>query len=75
MEIKQMKIKDIKIPESFKEKQPSWWKMKERWFYYRQTGNLKSDIVVNKDGQLIDGYTSYLIAEADGIKKVQVVVR
>lgn len=73
MKIKKMRIKDIKIQKSFKKKQPSKIKMKEKWFFYRDTGKLKSDIIVNKDGYLTDGYTSYLIAEADGIKKVEVI--
>lgn len=75
MQFKRMKIKDIKIPDSFKKTKPNGFKMKEKWQYYRQTGRLESEIVVNKDGYLIDGYTSYLIAEADGIKKVEVVER
>lgn len=73
MKIKQMKVKDIKIKDSFKKTQPSRQKMKNYWFYYRQTGELHSDIVVDRDGYLEDGYTSYLIAEADGIRKVEVI--
>lgn len=73
MKIKKMRIKDIKIQKSFDERQPSQAKMKAKWFFYRNTGNLESDIIVNKDGYLTNGYTSYLIAEADGIKKVEVI--
>lgn len=73
MEIKQMKVKDIKIKDSFKKKRPSRQKMKEKWFFYKEIGRLESDIVVDKNGYLVDGYTSYLIAEADGIKKVEVI--
>ena len=73
MKIKKMKFKDIKIKDSFKKTQPSRQKMKNYWFYYRQTGELHSDIVVDREGYLLDGYTSYLIAEADGIKKIEVI--
>lgn len=73
MKIKQMKVKDIKIKDSFLKTQPSRQKMKEKWFFYREIGRLESDIIVDKNGYLVDGYTSYLIAEADGIKKVEVV--
>ena len=73
MKIKQMKVKDINIKDSFKKTQPNRQKMKEKWFFYRGTGRLESDIIVDKNGYLVDGYTSYLIAEADGIKKVEVV--
>lgn len=70
-----MKLNKIKIKDSFKETEPKSWKMKSRWFYYRETGNLYSPIVVDQDGYLVDGYISYLIAKADGLKEVEVVRR
>lgn len=70
-----MKLKDIKIKEEFKKTPPGDRKMKHKWFYYRKTGNLESPIVIDKEGYLVDGYTSYLIAEADGIKRVEVTER
>lgn len=75
MIIRNMKLKDIKIREDFKRTQPSKNKMKEKWFFYRKTGSLESDIIINKNGYLIDGYTSYLIVEADNIKKIDVIVK
>lgn len=73
MLVRNVNLKDIKIKEDFKRKQPNSYKMKEKWNYYRKTGSLESDIVIDENGYLIDGYTSYLIAEADGIKKVEVI--
>lgn len=70
-----MKLSKIKIKESFKKNQPAEWKMSLRWEYYRKTGELHSPIVVNEKGYLVDGYTSYLIAKADGLKEVEVVRR
>lgn len=70
-----IKLNKIKIKESFKKTQPQGWKMRERWEYYRKTGELHSPIVINERGYLVDGYTSYLIAKADGLKKVEVIKR
>lgn len=75
MEIKtkeNLNIQDIKIPENFKNNPPKAQKMEKKWEYYRQHNELKEEIVVNEYNILTDGYTSYLIAEADGIKKVKV---
>jgi len=75
MEIKtkeNLNIQDIKIPENFKNNPPRSKKMERKWEYYRQHNELKEEIVVNEYNILTDGYTSYLIAEADGIKKVKV---
>lgn len=75
MIVRNFNLKDIKIKEYFKSKQPNKYKMKQKWNYYRKTGSLQSDIVIDKDGYLINGYTSYLIAEADGIKKLDVIIK
>ena len=67
-----IKTDEIKVPESFEKTPPSKRKMKQRWKYYRETGELYVPIVINNDGLLIDGFTSYLIAVADGMKCVDV---
>ena len=67
-----LNIQDITIPENYKKHPPRGNKMKEKWEYYRQNNKLEEEIIVNEHNVLIDGYTSYLIAEADGIKKVNV---
>lgn len=73
MIVRNFNLKDIKIKEDFKRKKPNNYKMSKKWNYYRRTGCLESDIVIDKNGYLIDGYTSYLIAEADGIKKLDII--
>lgn len=75
MILRNLKLEDIKIKEDFKRTQPNNYKMKAKWNYYRKTGSLESDIVIDENGYLIDGYTSYLIAEADSIKKLDVIVK
>ena len=67
-----MKINKIKIKRSFRKNPPSDKKMSERSSFYRINGRFYVPIVVDKRGYLIDGYTSYLIAKADGIKEVEV---
>ena len=74
MKIKKMKINKIKIYDSFIEKAPGDRKMARRWRYYRETGELYVPIVINKEGYLVDGYTSYIIAMADGLKKYEVII-
>lgn len=70
-----MKLSKIKIKESFQNTPPDDWNMKFKWRYYRQNGKFYSPIVVNGKGYLVDGYTSYLIAKAEGLKEVEVVKR
>lgn len=75
MILRNLKLEDIKIKEDFKRTPPNNYKMKEKWNYYRKTGSLESDIVIDENGYLIDGYTSYLIAKADSIKKLDVIIK
>lgn len=68
------RLKDIEIPEEFKKTPPREVKMQRKWEYYRENNKLESSIIVDCNGVLVDGYTSYLIALADGIKYVEVIV-
>lgn len=65
----------IKIKDEFINTPPLERKMDRKWRYYRETGRLSSPIVLNEQFYLIDGYTSYLIAKADGLKTVEVEIR
>ena len=65
-------IKDIIIKDDFKETPPRNDKMEMKWKYYRDYNELESSILLNKDFVLLDGYTSYLIAELEGMRKVPV---
>lgn len=55
-------IEKIKIPQEFRTTPPHPKKMEYKWAYYRKTGKLQSSILLTRDYQLVDGYTSYLIA-------------
>lgn len=68
-------VKDIKIKDEFIKNSPSKKKMIHKWRYYRETGKLNSPIILNENLYLVDGYTSYLIAVADGIKTVDIEIR
>lgn len=63
-----MKLKDIKIPNSFSSHMPSLSKMIEKEEYFKKYGMLKESIIVDQTNYLIDGYTSYLIAKKAGVE-------
>ena len=48
-------------------------KMKERIEYFKKNQNFETQIIVDKDNNLKDGYTSYLIAQKYGIDFVNVI--
>ena len=66
-----IKLKKIKISDDFKKHPPKLKKMSIRASYFRIFGRLYSPIILDDDNYLIDGYTSYLIAKTDGLKKVE----
>mgnify|MGYP006922123926 CR=1 FL=1 len=67
-----MKIDDIKIYQCFAEHPPGSEKMERKEQYFRETGHLQSQIILDSRGNLIDGYTSYLLAKQYGIQSVPV---
>ena len=44
----------------------------EKQMYWFRTGEFASQIILDKDFNLIDGYSSFYIAESNGIDKVPV---
>lgn len=40
--------------------------------YFTETGRLQLEIILDSEGNLIDGYTSYLLAKEHGIQSVPV---
>ena len=65
-------LKDIDIPINFLRHHPRHEKMEQKWAYYRQTGEFESPILLNRDFELVDGYTSYIIAKTENLHKVLV---
>ena len=67
-----MKIEDIKIFPCFEAHPPKPEKMQDKERYYQETGLLQSEIILDGAGNLIDGYTSYLLAKVHGLASVPV---
>lgn len=67
-----MKIDDIKIFPCFSAHPPKQEKMESKEQYFQETGCLQSEIVLDGGGNLIDGYSSYLLAKARGLDSVPV---
>lgn len=67
-----IRIEDIKIYPCFQETPPGERKMEMNEQYFIKTGILKSEIILDSDNYLIDGYTSYLLAKQQGIDYVPV---
>lgn len=67
-----MKIEDIKIFPCFEAHPPKPEKMQDKERYCQETGLLQSEIILDGAGNLIDGYTSYLLAKAHGLDSVPV---
>lgn len=71
-ERREMKLNDIKILPCYAEHPPKEKKMKRKRTYYADTGLLQSEIILDSGNNLIDGFTSYLVAQENGIDTVPV---
>ena len=65
-------IEDIKIFPWFEETPPDPEKVKRKDEYFHRTGLLPSEIILDREGRLLDGYISYLLLKKHGIKHVPV---
>lgn len=65
-------LEDIKIPKYYVE--PNQKKMSERLHYFKEHKKLKAPILIDKNNNLVDGYTSYLIAKKYNFMAVEVTV-
>ena len=66
------KLKNIKISKEFKMKYPKTLKLISKMEYYLRNNKFEQPIVINKDNVLVDGYTSYIIAQMLNKKWVRV---
>lgn len=62
----------IQIYPCFTEHPPGSGKMETKAQYFSETGFFQSDIVLDMQNHLVDGYTSYLLAKQSGMKHVPV---
>lgn len=57
----EIEISKIKVPKHFSKPNPK--KLQQKYRYYRENHKFESQIVIDPDYNLVDGYTSYLIAK------------
>ena len=64
--------KDIKVPNSYKSTKIGTKKWNHKMGYWLRTGEFESKILIDRDFNLVDGYSSMKIAHLKGIEKVPV---
>lgn len=65
-------IRDIKVPNGYKKSRIGHDKWMHKLTYFRRTGNYESPILIDKDFNLIDGYSSLKLAYVNDLGKVPV---
>ena len=70
--MKKMKLSDIKINKVFRETIPSKKKMDECRLYWDKYHKQDRYIVVNHDGELIDGYIQYLVLKENNEEEAEI---
>ena len=65
-------IEDNKIFPWFEETPPDPEKVRRKDEHFHRTGQLPSEIILDREGRLLDGYISYLLLKKHGIKHVPV---
>ena len=73
--MKTMKLSDIKISSSFAATLPKEEKLNTCREYWNKNHKQDRDIVVNKDGILVDGYVQYLVLKEASVEDVNVKVQ
>lgn len=71
-QVYRVNIKDIIIPEEFKATHPRFRKMVQKREFYRKNNMYESQVILNRDFMLIDGYTTYLLCLENGEKYIEV---
>ena len=64
--------KDIKVPNSYKFTRIGTEKWNHKMGYWLRTGEFESDILIDRDFNLVDGFSSMKIAHIKNIAKVPV---
>ena len=68
-----MKLIEIKVPPEFAASRPRQYKMDECRDHYARHGALDRDLIISRDGFLIDGYVGYLVLKECGVGEYPVV--
>ena len=66
-------LDNIKVPKHFAESVPAPEKIAARVDAFRKTGGFDREIIVDKDNNLLDGYTAYLVAKMLNVHRVRCV--
>lgn len=67
-----MQVEDIQIFPCFMDNPPKPEKMERKTQYFEQTGYFQSEIILDEENNLIDEYTSYLLAVERKMKRVPI---
>lgn len=70
--IHSMRIDKIKIFPCFEKQSPKAEKMEQKEKYFQRTGEFESQIVLDIAGNMIDGYTTYLLARKYGLERISI---
>lgn len=65
----------IRIPSYMAQSRPSDEKIAKRFLELYHTGDFQTNITVDKDGTLVDGYTAYLVAKKVGREILTAIVK
>lgn len=71
--VKKILLAEVKVPKKFA--LPNEHKMCRCRKYFSKHGSVDQNIVINKDGVLIDGYVRYLVLKENNVKEVEAIIR
>ena len=68
-------LSNIKIPSHMAHSRPSDEKIAKRFLELYHTGDFQTHIAVDKDLNLVDGYTAYLVAKKIGMEIISAIIK
>lgn len=70
---REVRLDMIKVPQKFLVHTPKVYKMRRARNFFTKYGVLKERILIDKDNNLVDGFTSLLVAHENKLEKVEIV--
>lgn len=70
-----MDVNQIQLPEHLRRSVPAVEKLQRRMFEYARDGYFHTNVEVDSNGVLLDGYTAYLVCKMWDVENIQVNVR